>query len=269
MSRAGVGCDSVWSTSKPRLGNSVSSSFGEARAEQPVLVDEHDGARGAAGGLVDSVEVLERLLRHLAEARAEAERVGEPARDDLVGRRRRRRGRAGRSARPPARRRGRSARRSRRRWRRRPRPASSRPRRCRPRGGRAGVAEDRLDRLAVDAAGFVDHLDRELGADAALLAVEGEGAGHRLEDADLDRRGLRAQVGGCADQRGGRRRALEERAAGEREAGVCHGWRSPRCGARASVPVSFSLEYASLVVATGLQRRAPSRPMRISSIWNA
>ena len=169
--------------------------LGEARAEEPVLMHQHDGFRRPARILVQLRQVGERGLRHHAEAGAEAEGVLEPAGDDGIGdadiddigqvvaRRRLARGQADR--------RGEAAddaddalllhaldlRRAT--LRRRPR-----------------IAEDHLQLGAahgLDAAGIVDRLDRGLGADLALLPVISERAGHRLEDADLHHGRLGAQ----------------------------------------------------------------------------
>ena len=61
-----------------------------------------------------------------------------------------------------------------------------------------GVGEDGVDLGAahrLDAAGRVDFLDREQRAAAALLAFIGQRSGDRVQDADLDRRALRAKHG--------------------------------------------------------------------------
>ena len=54
--------------------------IGEARAEQAVLVDEHDGLDRLARAVVQLDEIVERLLAHDRGAGREAERVLEPAR---------------------------------------------------------------------------------------------------------------------------------------------------------------------------------------------
>ena len=59
--------------------------FGEARAEQAVLMHDDDGLRGLAGRVVEPAQVFQRSRGDLAEAGAEAERVLEAAVDDLIG----------------------------------------------------------------------------------------------------------------------------------------------------------------------------------------
>ena len=171
--------------------------LGEACAERRVLVHDHHRLRGLAGLLVDGHEVVDRGLGDHAEARTEPEGVLQAAGDDgvdhadvddigqVVARGGLARGKADAA--------GIAA----------------------DHGGDAGrvhlldlgvaavrrrlrVAEHRLDLRAaerLDAARRVDLLDRELRADPALLARIGQRAGHRMQDADLHGRALRAQHG--------------------------------------------------------------------------
>ena len=160
--------------------------LGEARAERRVLVHDHHGLRGLVGLLVDGDEVVERGLGDDAEARAEAEGVLQAAADDAVdhadvddiGQVVARRGLAGGEA-----------------------DAAGVAADDRRDAGavhlldlgvaafrrRLRVAEHRLDLGAaerLDAAGRVDLLDRQLRADAALLA----GVGQRARRPDAARR---------------------------------------------------------------------------------
>ena len=57
-------------------------------------------------------------------------------------------------------------------------------------GLRLVVGDDQLDRPAVDAARFVDAVDRHLHADQRGLAADRGGAGQRLQRADLVGLGL-------------------------------------------------------------------------------
>ena len=187
-SRVGVGCEMVSSTWKPRSGSCAFRSFASPEPNAEVLVHDHHGLGGLAGLVVDGDEIVERGLGDDAEARAEAERVLQPAGDDGVdhpdvddigqvvarGGLARREADAARIAADDGRDAGRvhlldlgvAAVR-----------------------GRLRVAEQRFDLGAaerLDPAGRVDLLDRELRADAALLARVGQRARHRMQHADLD-----------------------------------------------------------------------------------
>jgi hypothetical protein len=65
----------------------------------------------------------------------------------------------------------------------------------------------------LDAARLVDVLDRHGAAQPALLAVIGDEAGHRMDQADLHRRRLRAHDRGKAQAAGGERRRAGHEAA--------------------------------------------------------
>ena len=88
-------------------------------------------------------------------------------------------------------------------------------------GGGLRVAEHRLDLCAdlLDAAGSVDLVDRDRGAEPALLAGIGQRARYRLQEADLYGSALRAQNRGCRQHTTGgcgsrERRCLQKFAAG-------------------------------------------------------
>ncbi len=195
--------------------------LGQAGAEGRVLVHDHHGLCGLAGLIVQHDQIVERSLGNDAKARAEAKRVFQPAGDDrvddadiddigqVVARSGLARGEADAAG----------------------VAADDR----RNTGGihlldlrvaalrrRLRVAEKGLDLGAaerLDAAGGVDFLDRELRADAALLARVGQGTGNWVQHADLDGGALRTQHGWSAEQAGGRggaqRGGLQEPAAAD------------------------------------------------------
>jgi hypothetical protein len=81
----------------------------------------------------------------------------------------------------------------------------------------------------LDAAGSVDLVDRDRGAEPALLAGIGQRARYRLQEADLYGSALRAQNRGCRQHatggRGSReRRCLQKFAAGNAVVVAWHGW---------------------------------------------
>ena len=184
-------------TWKPRSGSCAFRSLARPAPNAEVLVHDHHRLRRLVGLIVDGDEIVERGLGDDAEARAEAERVLQPAGDDAVdhadvddiGQVIARRGLAGGEA----------------------DAAGVAADDGRDPGAvhlldfgvaafrrRLRVAEHRLDLGAaqrLDAAGRVDLLDRHHGADPALLAGIGQRAGDRMQHADLHRRALRAQHG--------------------------------------------------------------------------
>ena len=180
--------------------------LGEARSEQRVLVHDHDGLRRLAGRIVDGGEIVERGLGDDAEARTEAEGVLEAAGDDAVGD-----PHVDHVGKVVAR--GGLARRQ-----------ADRAAVAADDGGdaggihlldlggaalgrRLGIAQHRLDLGAIerlDAAGGIDFLDRDLGAEPALLARIRQGAAHRMQHAELHAGTLRADDGGRREQAGRR-----------------------------------------------------------------
>ena len=164
-----------------------------AGAEQRFLVDDHHGLGGLARKRVHDVEVVDRRAGDHLVARREAERVLQAALDDRVGDadvdhvrdvvlgRGLRGGKADRAC-----------------------VGADDRRYARlvhlldlgdaDLGLGLRVAQHRLELRAahrLDAAGGVDFLDRHRRADAAQVARIGERPGDRMQDADLDRRGLR------------------------------------------------------------------------------
>ena len=204
--------------------------LGEAGTEQRVFVHDHHRLRRLAGAVVDRGQVVERRLGDDPEAGAEAEGVLEAAGDDAVGDADvddigQIVARGGLADRETDRRgitaddagdlggvhllhfRGAAV------------------------GRRLGVAGHRIDLGAserLDAAGGIDLLDRQHGADAALLTRIGQCAGHRVQHADLHAGALRAQHGGCGHAAGRRGdgapcRAGEKAATAERGVLLRHG----------------------------------------------
>ncbi len=169
------------------------------------LVHDHHGLDRLASAIVDLDQRIDARLDDVGNTGREAERVGEPARHHLVGR-----ADIDHMRQPVARRGG---------------------RRCD--GDTAGIGADhrgrpgfvdfldfgRADiglRLRVgqkglelrpaqrlDTAGGIDLLDRHDGTRTALVAGIGEGAGHRVQHADFDRGGLRAQDRRKSERAGG------------------------------------------------------------------
>ena len=205
---------------EPALGQLRVQELREAGAERRILVHDHDRLRRLVGLIVDGDQIVERGLGDDAEARAEPERVLQPAGHDGVdhahvhdvGQVIARRGLAGGKA----------------------NPAGIAADDGRDPGAvhlldfgiaafrrRLRVAQHRFDPGAaqrLDAAGRIDLLDRHHGADPALLAGIGQRARDRMQHADLHRGALRAQHGrGVQDsgrRRGGaQRRRLQEPAA--------------------------------------------------------
>ena len=87
------------------------------------------------------------------------------------------------------------------------------------------VAQQRLELGAahrLDAARLVDVLDRHGAAEPALLAVEGDEAGHRMDHADLHRAGCAPPIAGKPRRAGGQRgRAGDEAATRNRNFPLC------------------------------------------------
>ena len=230
-SRVGVGCAIDSRTLKPVLRQFRAEQLGEAGAEQRILVHDHHGLGRLAGAVIDRHQIVERRLGDDAETGAEAEGVLQAALDDRVGdadvddvrqivaRRGLRGGKADRRsvAADDAGHAGRihllhfgdAA-----------------------GGRRLRIAEHGIDLGAaqrLDAAGGVDLLDRQRGAEPALRAGIRQRAGDRVQHAELHRRAGRAQHGRhgdaacrgrCRAQRGGG----EKLAAAERDLLVRHGY---------------------------------------------
>src|SRR5437870_10055098 len=81
-----------------------------------------------------------------------------------------------------------------------------------------GVADDQLELdpvLSLDTAGGVDRVDGHLCAEAAGLSRLGEGAGDRMDRADLERLGLRAERKRKPEGRGAAGGGREERTTGQ------------------------------------------------------